>query len=116
MRWRALSASPYAKARAGSIASLTAIVVPIAAWLLSLAAGAAAYSGPRKRGAPKPDLPLGWYDDIFVRYGPVLPLLPLAARAAAMLLARLAATEQVQSGGYCSSRHRVPLNSRNEVS
>jgi hypothetical protein len=58
-----------------------AVYAPIVAWAVAILAGSAAYAGPV--GASTPNLPLMWYDDVFVRAGPFLPLAPLAFRIVA---------------------------------
>lgn len=78
------SRDPYAQRNSEAQESFSAavvnaaIVLPCVAWLVTLLAGAASYDGPSR--ATDAHLPLAWYDAIFVRFGPLLPLAPLALR------------------------------------
>jgi hypothetical protein len=78
--------APNQKAVAGAVAN-AAVVLPLVAWLVALVAGAASYEGGAVPSRGDLHLPLQWYDDVFKRWGPLLPLVPLAARWAASLLA-----------------------------
>lgn len=80
--------------------SKAAVVFPLVAWLVALLAGAAAFDDSRvpRGGGGGGDLhlPLKWYDDIFKRVGPLLPLVPLFARWAATFLAERAGDAAVK--------------------
>ena len=55
------------------------IVTPMVLWGVVLLAGTATYTGPG--AAQNAHLPLAWYDALFVRFGPLFFMLPLALRA-----------------------------------
>jgi hypothetical protein len=55
------------------------IVTPMVLWGVVLLAGTATYAGPG--AAQNAHLPLAWYDALFVRFGPLFFMLPLALRA-----------------------------------
>jgi hypothetical protein len=90
----ALSCANLEKQEAVAAAvSNTAVILPLVAWFVVLVAGTASYHGGGTAtrggggaGGARPRLPLEWYDDVFKRAGPLLPLLPLLARWVASFL------------------------------
>ena len=55
------------------------VVLPMVLWGVVLLAGTASYRGPEL--AAQENLPLAWYDAVFVRFGPFFFLAPLGLRA-----------------------------------